>query len=168
MNKGNCSSLVFIKFGKGRICVSLCVFCGKVGWEKVERVRRREGGGWKGCIYSCHYVDKNMIRTTKNICRSVKEKTFLHKIPPPPPPLPLPKKEKRPKRKGRKGKKRGKKKSGVYRMSSTEQQRRVGAHIFPLNKKHRKNCSGNSAPTKASFSTWTTTEYIVYIYQRKK
>lgn len=45
MNKGNCSSLVFIKFGKGRVCLSLGVFCGKVGWEKVERVRRREGGG---------------------------------------------------------------------------------------------------------------------------
>lgn len=44
INKGNCSSLVFTKFGKGKVCVSLCVFCGKVGWEKVERVRRREGG----------------------------------------------------------------------------------------------------------------------------
>lgn len=108
MNKGNCSSLVFIKFGKGRVCESLCVFCGRVGWEKVERVRRREGGGGKGCIYSCHYVDKNMIRTTKNICRSVKETPFLHEIPPP---FPLPKKEKRPKRKGRKGKK-GRKKKG--------------------------------------------------------
>lgn len=85
MNKGNCSSLVFIKFGKGRVCESLCVFCGRVGWEKVERVRRREGRGGKGCIYSCHYVDKNMIRTTKSICRSVKETPFLHKIPPPSP-----------------------------------------------------------------------------------
>lgn len=113
MNKGNCSSLVFIKFGKGRICVSLCVFCGKVGWEKVERVRRREGGGWKGCIYSCHYVDKNMIRTTKNICRSVKEKTFLHKIPLPPPLSPSQKRKKDPKERVEKEKK-GKKKSLEY------------------------------------------------------
>ena len=35
------------------------------------------------CIYSCHYVDKNMIRITKNICRSVKETPYYTKFLPP-------------------------------------------------------------------------------------
>lgn len=58
MNKGNCSSLVFIKFGKGRVCV---FFVGKWG----GKVGGKGGGGgfMYVCIYSCHYVDKNMIRT---------------------------------------------------------------------------------------------------------
>lgn len=108
MNKGNCSSLVFIKFGKGRICVSLCVFCGKVGWEKVERVRRREGGGWKGCIYSCHYVDKNMIRTTKHL-QICKRKNFFTQNSSPPPLSPSQKRKKDPKERVER-KKKGKKK----------------------------------------------------------
>lgn len=52
MNKGNCSSLVFIKFGKGRVCMCLCVFCGKVGWESGK------GGkvGGRGVGDLCMYV----------------------------------------------------------------------------------------------------------------
>ena len=51
MNKGNCSSLVFIKFGKGRVCVSLLCFLWESGVGKSGKGKKR----W-GCMYMYVFI----------------------------------------------------------------------------------------------------------------